>query len=431
MGKFREALTWFFLALLTIIFLVTPLPINATANWNTQKIDSTSNAFANNIRMEFDSNGVLHVVYQNGSGAFIYASLNASKWNKQPIFPVNRSAGMALDFALDNNDKPHILFNEHFKDTQGLTYVSWSESNWTTSVIEDTFWNGNGAIALDTLGNPHIVYSENYTLKYATWTGSNWSIQIIDQIPFSYAFSLSTPYIAVDQNSLVYVLYDFPTVYPSNNQFSDNVSINLKMAILKDSIWTIQTVVSNITAFSNLVLDKNSHPHFAYSCDFNYVNNKLSSNLIYDSWTGEKWQTDNIISNALVSGCWLSIDNRSYPQIAFTESTTSSEPYSVMYGSHTGSTWNIENVSSSYCETCRLALDSSNKPYITYLSNLNEDETPPSASIQLANFASSQSPKIWQPQIIVLILVFLFAIFLTALLLNRKHRKTINQTRKA
>jgi hypothetical protein len=132
--------------------------------------------------------------------------------------------------------------------------VSYAEIQWSSIQTVDSTENigKNCFIALDSLGDPHINYSDttNFDLKYAMWNGTTWTIDTIDLNIFVGKFSS----IALDSN-------DYPHI-----SCYDQTSGNLIYVSWNGSEWLVETVDSNglLGFYSSIALDSNDNPHISY-----------------------------------------------------------------------------------------------------------------------------------------------------------------------
>ncbi len=62
------------------------------------------------------------------------------------------NAGIYSSLALDSSGNPHIIY---FND--GLKYAVQNGSSWDIQVVDVDGWGGS--LTLDSTGNPHIVYT--------------------------------------------------------------------------------------------------------------------------------------------------------------------------------------------------------------------------------------------------------------------------------
>jgi hypothetical protein len=182
-----------------------------------------------------------------------------------------------------------------------------------------------------------------------------------------------------DSNNTSYILYHTPNSYQDKNTGLNYTSIDVKLATLKNSTWSIQTIPLPPPIYdnSNIVLDSKGNVHFICTQDQYRSSEDLNLNykVIYVSWDGSAWRTQTIIPNFPAqdyghspSG-FLSLDSKDYPHVA----SFISESSRLTYTSWTGSAWNIidSNISANW--PCYLALDANDNPQISYTANVGSN----------------------------------------------------------
>ena len=356
-----------FAVLLTLIFLTSlvtlseRVPLIPLANgqntWSTQTI-ATGGSFGP-IHMAVDSDNNPHVVYSGANGVLYYASWGGSKWNIQSVI----QGGIPNQLLLDSHNNPFILF----KGSNSITYYATLNGvNWIFQAVPEGY---GYSLALDSKDNPHVAYAMQLLvsqypkgvtndiamLKYASWNGLNWGIQTIDS-PISYTDSI---YLALDQHDNPHIMYGYDTYYPQSGGYISSV----KFAGWSGSTWSIQTALSNLDFFGNMILDSSGSAHFIYAIHYPHEST-INATLGYASWDGAKLHTQSVTSNnalGLFTQANLALDSHDNPHIEFFNG-------SLMYASWTGTNWNTQTVAPNnfaYGEG-PVALDSQDNPLICY-----------------------------------------------------------------
>ncbi len=217
--------------------------------------------------------------------------------------------------------------------------IEWADYGWR--IGEHT------SIALDSLGNPHISYRDNYwlDLKYVWWNGTDWDEETVDSTDdVGYYTS-----IALDS-------YDRPHI-----SYYDATHQDLKYARFTPTGWIIETIDSDgdVGKYSSIALDASDYPHISYQ-------NATGWNLRYARYVkppGE-WQFTTVDSTGNV-GLWtsLALDSSGNSHISY-----SGAGGTLKYALRIGTTWSIDQVDSTGnpCWYSSLAIDSSSRPHISY-----------------------------------------------------------------
>ncbi len=336
----KSLLSAFLSLLLSSMLLVTfcsAAPAHAAQSWIVQTVDLNGQAYDYGYSpIVLDSGNSPHIVYtgiipNHQNDVLRYASWNGSAWSAQTV-----AYAAAFDLKLDAHNTPHILYETQ----EGLKYAYWTGSNWINQTVDA---NGArfGVLALDSSSNPHVAYTDGKTVKYARLIWSGWSIQTVDNISSDIPFQLS---FALDSDNTPYIVYS-PSSYADNSAAIPIRAINVKLAVLKNSSWSIEPVLAsyNLGGFGNMVLDSKGHLNFICTQHhFVSVENMTSlSTLLYASWNGAAWTTQTVVSNIRLDDSigFLALDFLDYPHISFVISGT------LMYASWTGAAWNVQNTS--------------------------------------------------------------------------------------
>lgn len=358
---------------LLLLTLWSAVPVQATLSWNVQIVDTNAAGIGNGYcPIAVDPNNTPHIAYtrqgyheetQTFAGHFVqYASWNGSGWSIQQVSL--GLSGDACDLKLDANSNPHILYGLGTLTHAGLTGTEWTRQTITSNYVV------YASLALDSTGNPHAAYSDGEALKYASWTGSNWEIQTVDASYSEIGLHLS---LALDSNDTPYIMYFTPSSYVDSITGSSVRLVSIKLAILKNSSWSIEPVLAsyNFFAFGNMVLDSKGYPHFLCT--------QLRSQgfiILHVSWNGFAWNMQTAVSNAdlnMGSAGFLALDSHDNPHIIYI--TSASE---LMYAHWTGTGWDLQIVDASgrVRGPCYLAVDSNGTPHISYLANPPEAGLP-------------------------------------------------------
>lgn len=353
-------LSTLFLPLLLSAFCLSAVPVHAELSWDIQVVDENASWIGNGqVPIAVDSDGNPHIAY-SGRPPLSYASWNGSGWSIQNVTYNNKTAyGFALDFKLDAHDTPHIL-------SGSVAYSRWTGTEWDTQTVT-TDHTVFASLALDSHGSPHVAYITGDELKYATLNGSNWTNQTVDTLPeINFVVSL-----ALDSNDTPHIMYSSPSFYVDNSTGVQYRSINVKLAVWKDSSWSIESVLASLTVrdFGNMILDSNDHLHFLCS-ERRYFSAETAylRDILYVSWDGSSWNTQTVALNVTLEHIgFLALGPDDYPHIVYISGD-------VIYTRWTGTTWENQTVGDATNKPCCLAVDSNGNPHISYL------KYPPNAS---------------------------------------------------
>jgi hypothetical protein len=136
--------------------------------WNTEVVDQNGSGSS----IALDTNGKPHISYSSTDDILKYASWTGLNWD---CLTVDAAANGhdSICLALDSNDNPHIsFFNE------GVDYATWNGTDWKVLFIDDGAALFN-ALAVDSAGNPHIIYDADPGLGYTYFNGTHWKYQSI------------------------------------------------------------------------------------------------------------------------------------------------------------------------------------------------------------------------------------------------------------
>ncbi|MCW4015663.1 MAG: PQQ-binding-like beta-propeller repeat protein [Candidatus Bathyarchaeota archaeon] len=390
--------------------------ISSTPNstWSTQTV-FTDGSFGG-IYMVLDSSNNPHISYSGVNGVLYYASGNELNWKIQSVI----QGGTPISIVLDSQSNPHILYEGA---NEVVYYASWDGLNWNFQVVPEGY---GYSVALDSADNPHLAYAtvlpvSDYPqgvtndismLNYASWNGSNWSIQTVDS-PISYTDSI---YLALDQHDNPYIMYGYDTYYPP----SGGNLLAVKFAVWEGSTWNIQTALSNLDYFGNMVLDCNGYPHFIYAVNYPHSSSN-NATMGYASWDGSAWNTQTVVSNAalgLFIEANLALDTNSYPHIEFFNG-------SLMHTSWTGSEWNIQTVAPNNFAYGKgpLALDSNDNPHICYWVTNIHNTTAFVSSLLYTMQAPTDVPAVFDTLFIIIGIVAVGIVAGGAFLLFKKRSK--------
>ncbi len=285
---------------------------------------------------------------------------------------------------------------------------------WEIMTVDTTQW-GSGhygtAIALDSLGNPHLAYRWGSKIVYARWDSvSDWWIYEAaedsiskgeDKSPGAYPSlaldSKGYPHITFWRNGLCYVWKDsagWHAEYPYPGPWVDATSLvldkndyphiawgtqlNESLGVVLYTYWDegswnteiIDSVFKYVVGYDvSICLDKGDTVHISYARPFSHDRNEAK--LGYAKLTESGWAKEIIIDpwdtlpNGGCGGTSMKIDSDNIPRIAY--GAGNGNYSNLSYAEKTDTEWCIERVDTNCGGTwCSLCLDENDNPHITY-----------------------------------------------------------------
>jgi hypothetical protein len=196
-----------------------------------------------------DSEDNPHLAYAKGSD-LICAANDGSEWTMTTL----DEAGSIIWFssiALDANDTPHIMFQDHANGA--LCYGNLDGDTWSFLTIDPEVGVGLWpSLAISSSGYPHVSYFDqtNIDLRYTFNDKGTWQIELVDSEGNVGSYSS----LALDASDKPYISY-----YDAGNG-------DLKLATKEDGKWIIATVDSegSVGKNSSIVIDNEGYPNISY-----------------------------------------------------------------------------------------------------------------------------------------------------------------------
>ena len=311
------------------------------------------------------------------------APVVAITWRTETVDSSGSGALMAVDAA----GNPRILYTRD----GGFKVAKWTGSVWEYNTISSIpIIVGEEFIrsispAVDTSGNPHVVYTVVYHhvdnaqryLKYAKWTGSSWDIQDFGPIGSQIFQTDSQAWIVLDAADNPHFATDWQTLASNTISFeglslSQDVSfrgIALNAAgnpllCVRGSIvvpsgvrYLTRNGIIHGPGPTSFQLDSAENPHIIYTD---------SGAVKYAKWTGSDWETSTVgngvtpslepVVNGIIYS--LQLDAADIPSLVYTDSGA------VKYAKWTGSDWETSTVGNGV--TPSLKLDTAGNPHVVY-----------------------------------------------------------------
>jgi len=314
-----------------------------------------------------DSNDRPHILWWNSdSGSPDYRDIvhtwhNGSSWQSETI--ANSIYGIYSAIAIDAADNIHVSFCYVSGATASLRYRKKTGASWGTTQVVDSvdsqmrgLWN---SIAVDGNNDPHISYHDysNRTMKYAYWAGSAWGVRTIRSPGLTTERNGGSSAIAV-RSSSGYILFNY-------FRDADPDVTDVFMAQGLDNSWSTNTNIESggtgepgaTTAFLSVAIDGYLKPHGLY---YHYD----TQSLTYVRKPGSVWEAINVDGSGHDVGIRnsIAVGGDNVPRICYADWTDGS----LKYAYYNGSSW-VKETMDDPAAGGFIAVDSNNLPHIYYL----------------------------------------------------------------
>ena len=178
-------------------------------------------------------------------------------------FPRARPPRPRVALAVDTADRPHILYTEEHT----LRYARWNGNAWVTQDVDGPMTSEGIALALDRAGMPHASYvagDDSGSLRYAALTEQGWQVQVVATAdPLAH---LAAPALALDGADAPHISYKRTRTTAAAVDAQE-----LQYAHRTDAAWDNHTVAvirpgttdtQDLT--SSLAMDRNGLTHISY-----------------------------------------------------------------------------------------------------------------------------------------------------------------------
>lgn len=192
-------------------------------------------------------------------------------------------------------------------------------NKWNIIVIDTNASFDYSSIALDSNGNPHIVYTSNLEPEYVYWDGTQWNYE---KMAGGMGYPTS---IAMDENDVPHISMTVPTVNMSYDSYYGNRS---------GGNWQFERVDSG---FGGSIVVKNGTVHIAY----NSVNGLTYVKLFMGLFQKYILDDNNASWECIIGGDRaITIDERGMPHIGYIKWRDSPRKIIVKYINYNGTVWN-------------------------------------------------------------------------------------------
>lgn len=253
---------------------------------------------------------------------------------------------LSTSLALDSSGNPHIVYS--LGSLNGRVIYAYRENDiWSYYTLGTGGSIGTASIALDTSDYPHIAFS-HFGLVYARWDGSAWQMENLDS----------------SGNGASLILDSSENPHISYYAYAEQI---LRYAYWNGTAWDISDVDTPSTE-SSIALNSMDYPHISY-----YGGDYIYDFIEYAWWDGSNWLNEILEISGLTgeSTISLGIDSQDHSHISFYN-----VDYNYLrYAFWNGSAWLITTMDSTgnTGRNSSLALDSSDNPHIAYRDDSNND----------------------------------------------------------
>ncbi|MBD3227872.1 MAG: hypothetical protein GF329_06760, partial [Candidatus Lokiarchaeota archaeon] len=310
-----------------------------TSSWSsTEELTSDIIEDANYARIAVDSEGNVHVVFCYGPDpdldniSYKYRNKTTGIWsgfiNSTDLISTSSSS---CDIALDQIGQPHIVWRQD----NNISYTSWNETlgEWKDAEIvstESTSISMDPSISLDSMGTPHIIWVDSTNIgesdngydifyKYKNISSGIWAtVEVVS--PGSSAMA-HQPDITTDELGNVYVVW---------RDVRDDIDgyIYYRQRNATSLTWKPMEIVCSFSGYSSnpMIDEKDGSIHIAWRDGTNYLGAGSDYDIFYrvlDSTSG-KWSNIGLISEESGNSCTdldIVVDNNKIAHIVWRDPT--------------------------------------------------------------------------------------------------------------
>lgn len=193
--------------------------------WSTPINISSTSGHSQGADIAMDNLGNIHVVWadnttEKGEEEIFYSRSNGTGWSK-PVNISNETQGRTPAIAIDHIGNPHVVWRGAIwgDRAEDIFYSRWDGISWSKPFNISKTGKGSSrpAVAIDSLGNLYVVWSDaspgSYDIFYRRWNRTNWSNSI--NISNNAGTSLE-PKMVTDNSGNIHVVWEDTT--PGNSE---------------------------------------------------------------------------------------------------------------------------------------------------------------------------------------------------------------------
>jgi hypothetical protein len=293
------------------------------------------------------------------------------------------STGDAGVLAIDSSNILHISYRDNSK--KYLKYGYRDSTGWHIETVDNgDLVSGYISIALDAIGQPHIVYVNNIKnaaglyqeqdyykseLKYARRDSAGWHIETALTTDWQTAILFLS--LALDSHNTPHIsYYCYTSLWPHSRPGWGR----LMYAQNDSSEWIAADVDPDdelsVGKYNSIAIDSENNIHISYFRATYYEDEK--NNLKYALKDNSGWHIETVDSTAAVGEYTsLALDSNKHPHISYYDIGNED----LKYAFKDSSGWHLETVDSTgdAGSFTAIALDSNGNPHISYYDATNKD----------------------------------------------------------
>lgn len=344
-------ITWYQSMLTNGVFHATN---EVAGTWNVAQVANGAGWFVGDFSsVAIDSQGKVHITHYNTNTYNYYYTNNTSGNWSTLLVNVAGYIGEYTSIAVDSNSRAHIACFE--REGANLKLVT-NQAGWASQTIDATGSTPIG-IAIDSNGNDHISYYNNYTPRYATNASGSWVSQPVDPTDVSGRDSSIT----IDTGNHAHIAF----------RGSDSVNWSLKYATNATGSWVMEIADLQpgltLGEYTSIAIDSTNAPHISY-------HDTTNGDLKYATKpSGGSWAVS-VVDSAGVVGMYTSVavDSVSTVHVSYYDSTNGD----LKYASKTSAgSWVLSTLDSTgdVGAFSSLRVDTNNKVHIAYYDSTNKN----------------------------------------------------------
>ncbi len=319
---------------------------NVDGTWVNETVDSSSADIGRYPSLVLDAADKVHISYRDSTNKVLRYATNAAGAWQQFTVDASGNVGDHTSIAIDGTGRLHISYmNNTDKD---LKYAYKSGGVWVPTTVDAVGRVGEySSLGVDHDGKVHISYfdTDNANLKYVTNVDGSWAASVMDY----QGIVGSGTGLAIGTDGKVHIVYEDATNsqvgYATNSPWS---------------FWTVYDLGDEAAPDNYLSMVKDAQG--AYHISFYDVDDP---SLRYSTNKDGYWATS-LVDNAADVGqfCSIGVDANGKAHISYYDNTNAQ----LKYANNTGGTWTktVVDTAGSVGMFSSIAIDANGKAHISY-----------------------------------------------------------------